>query len=139
MESTTAENESETHSADKVKKGECNNGDVESGAVETRMPSASAPSKEDFEYVIDGLSQWLNNKPNESETFFKSKSDSNTILVGYAFVLCMVNTIRIHDDLQQNGDERILNVGTADVRASTILHYVLPCQSKEELPCCLEI
>lgn len=97
MTSTTGENESQTDViAIKVNEEErddvCDGGGV---SGETR-PAATAAPKEDYEYVIDGLSQWLNNKPKESETFFKLKSDSTTILVGYAFVLCMVNTTRIH-------------------------------------------
>lgn len=92
MTSTTGENESQTDIIDKVNQVDCNVDDDDgSDAGEIAKPAASTPTKEDYEYVIDGLSQWLNNKPNESETFFKSKSDSTTILVGYAFVLCMVN------------------------------------------------
>lgn len=47
--------------------------------------------REDYELVIDGLSKWLNNKPSESEEFFKANSDRTSVLAGYAFVLCMVN------------------------------------------------
>lgn len=46
---------------------------------------------EDYELVIDGIGQWLNNEPKKSEEFFKSNSDRTPILAGYAFVLCMVN------------------------------------------------
>lgn len=100
MTSTTSENESQTDIIDKVNEEKRNNEDKDddggggggdSGDGDETRPPATAPMREDYEYVIDGLSQWLNNKPKESETFFKSKSDSTTILVGYAFVLCMVN------------------------------------------------
>lgn len=44
----------------------------------------------DHEYVIKGLNYWLNNKPKESEFFFKRRSDRTSVLAGYSFVLCMV-------------------------------------------------
>lgn len=44
----------------------------------------------DREYVMKGFAFWLNNKPKQSEAFFKLKSDRTTILAGYAFILCMV-------------------------------------------------
>lgn len=93
MTSITDENESQSDIIEIVNKRECGGEDDGDGA-ETTKPVPNAATKEDYEYVNDGISQWLNNKPKESETFFKSKSDSTTILVGYAFVLCMVNTIR---------------------------------------------
>lgn len=90
MTSTTNENESQMDINGKVNKQERND-EAGHSNCET-LPPATVATREDYEYVIDGLSQWLNNKPKESEAFFKSKSDSTTILVGYAFVLCMVNT-----------------------------------------------
>lgn len=98
MASTTGESESQTDIIAKVNEEErddvCDGGGV---SGDTTRPAATAATKEDYKYVIDGLSQWLNNKPKESETFFKLKSDSTTILVGYAFVLCMVNTTGTDD------------------------------------------
>lgn len=99
MTSITDENESQTDIIDDVNNKDERNDEHGCGsgisggtaAVNETNPVATTATREDYEYVIDGLSQWLNNKPKESETFFKSKSDSTTILVGYAFVLCMVN------------------------------------------------
>lgn len=93
MTSTTGENESQTNINIKVNKEERNDEDEDGAGAGSGAETRPAATREDYEHVIDGLSQWLNNKPKESETFFKSKSDSTSIMVGYAFVLCMVNTI----------------------------------------------
>lgn len=104
MTSITDENESQTDTIDDVNSkderndehgcGSGNSSGTAAASTETN-PVATTATREDNEYVIDGLSQWLNNKPKESETFFRSKSDSTTILVGYAFVLCMVNIVKL--------------------------------------------
>lgn len=57
---------------------------------EIASTSNTNKSDEDYELVIEGISQWLNNEPKKSEEFFKSNSDRTPILAGYAFVLCMV-------------------------------------------------
>lgn len=100
MSSSTGENESQTDIFGKVNKEECNNEEDGIGGQMTTTTTA-VPTREDYEYVIEGLSQWLNNKPKESETFFKSKTDSTTILVGYAFVLCMVNIMVVYYGVRQ--------------------------------------
>lgn len=45
----------------------------------------------DREYINKGLNFWLNNKPKESEIFFKNRKDRTSVLAGYSFVLCMVS------------------------------------------------
>lgn len=44
----------------------------------------------DAEYAKKGLALWFNNKPAESEEFFKLRLDSTPIFASYSFVVCMV-------------------------------------------------
>ncbi len=44
----------------------------------------------DVEYAKRGLALWFNNRPEESEEFFKLKLDSTPIFAAYSFVVCMV-------------------------------------------------
>lgn len=44
----------------------------------------------DVEYAKKGLALWFNNKPEESEEFFKLRLDSTPIFAAYSFVVCMV-------------------------------------------------
>lgn len=45
----------------------------------------------DAEYAKNGLALWFNNKPEESEAFFRLRLDSTPIFAGYSFVACMVS------------------------------------------------
>lgn len=44
----------------------------------------------DFDYVNEGMLNWLNNKPKQAEQFLKGKIDHTPVLAAYSFVLCMV-------------------------------------------------
>lgn len=44
----------------------------------------------DAEYAKEGLVLWFNNKPKESEEFFKLRLESTPIFAAYSFVVCMV-------------------------------------------------
>lgn len=63
----------------------------------------------DREYINKGLNFWLNNKPKESEIFFKRRSDRTSVLAGYSFILCMVLKFKFIWNLSKTSTETVFS------------------------------